>query len=409
MSVTESSISSLPASLPISARILFKLLSRLQYGRLTVTLPDQSRHDFGSDPHGIHANIRIIDFAMCSQVLTGGDVAFGEGYFNGLWDTPDLTALLTLFARNQQALMPAFYGRGWKAWLFNLRHFLRTNNKKQARKNIEAHYDLGNAFYRLWLDPSMTYSSAVFSGDLTQSLTDAQCAKYERILSQIDPAPGAHLLEIGCGWGGFAEYAARTRGVRVTGITLSPAQLEYAQKRIAAQGLDQLVKLELCDYRDAAARFGASFDGIASIEMFEAVGEKYWPSFFKTVAQCLKPGARAAIQVITIDDARFEQYRKSSDFIQQYIFPGGMLPSPERFVSQSNGAGLRVTDRYAFGLDYAETLRRWMKQFDLHTSELSALGYSEKFHKLWRFYLAYCIAGFEAESIDVFHFTLTKE
>jgi cyclopropane-fatty-acyl-phospholipid synthase len=409
MSVTESTFSSMPPSLPIAARILFKLLSRLQFGRLTVTLPDQSRHEFGDDASGTHANLHVLDLSMCSQVLTGGDVAFGETYFNGLWDSPDVTALLTLLAKNQQALMPAFYGRGWKAWLFNLRHYLRTNNKKQARKNIEAHYDLGNAFYRLWLDPGMTYSAALFSGDAAQSLTDAQTAKYERILAEINPQPGAHLLEIGCGWGGFAEHAARTRGVRVTGITLSPAQLEYARQRIAAQGLEHLVTLELCDYRDAAARFGASFDGVASIEMFEAVGEKYWPSFFKTVAQCLKPTARAAVQVITIDDARFEQYRKSSDFIQQYIFPGGMLPSPERFVDQSNRAGLTVSGRHAFGLDYAETLRRWMKQFDAESAAVTSLGYSEKFLKLWRFYLAYCIAGFEAKSIDVFHFTLTKD
>jgi cyclopropane-fatty-acyl-phospholipid synthase len=408
MSSTSESTANNAESLPISARILLKLLAQLRFGHLTVTLPDHSRREFGDLSSGIHAQIDLRDFSMCSEVLTGGDVAFGEAYFNGKWDTPDLVLLLSLLAKNQQALMPAFYGRGWKAWLFNLRHLLRANSKKQARKNIEAHYDLGNAFYRLWLDPSMTYSSALFTEANSQSTVDGQRAKYERILDQINPPEGGHILEIGCGWGGFAEHAVTTRNVRVTGITLSPAQLEYSQKRIAALGLEHKARFELCDYRDAATRFGASFDGIASIEMFEAVGEKYWGKFFDVVANTLKPGARAAIQVITIDESRFETYRKTSDFIQQYIFPGGMLPSPERFISQAEKSSLKLTNRREFGLDYAETLRRWLLQFDASGSAISELGYSDKFKKLWRFYLAYCIAGFEAKSIDVGHYTLER-
>jgi cyclopropane-fatty-acyl-phospholipid synthase len=408
MNASETSFSSMPPSLPLAARLLFKLLTLLKVGRLTVVLPDQSRHEFGQDARSAHAQININDFAMCRQVLTGGDVAFGETYFNGLWGTPDLVALLTLLAKNQQALMPAFYGRGWKAWLFKLRHVLRANSKKQARKNIEAHYDLGNAFYRLWLDPGMTYSSALFSGDVSRDLEDAQCAKYERILAEINASAGGHILEIGCGWGGFAEYAARTRDIRVTGITLSPSQLEYSRHRIASLGLQHKVNFELCDYRDAAKRFGASFDGIASIEMFEAVGEKYWPGYFKTLSQCMKSNARAAIQVITIDNARFDQYRANSDFIQQYIFPGGMLPSPERFVAGAQRADLKLTNELTFGRDYAETLRRWLEKFDDAHNAVSELGYSEKFVKLWRFYLSYCIAGFEAGSIDVAHYTLQK-
>ena len=411
MSSTDTSsdmaVTSVPASLPISARILFKLLANLQFGKLTVLLPDQSRHHFGEAGSDLHAQIQILDMAMCTQVFTGGDVAFGEAYFNGLWDTPDLVALLTLLAKNQKALMPAFYGTGWKLWLFKLRHFLRNNSKKQARKNIEAHYDLGNAFYRLWLDPSMTYSSALFNGDTSRNLTDAQHAKYDRILNEIDPPAGGHILEIGCGWGGFAEYAASKRDVRVTGITLSSAQLEYSRKRIAAAGLEHKVSFELCDYRNAAARFGATFDGIASIEMFEAVGEKYWTTFFNTVKKSLKPHARAAIQVITIEESRFEQYRATSDFIQQYIFPGGMLPSPERFSESAATSGLQVTHPMQFGRDYAETLRRWLAQFDGEQPAITSLGYSEKFAKLWRFYLAYCIAGFEVESINVGHYTLS--
>jgi cyclopropane-fatty-acyl-phospholipid synthase len=407
MSASDTTLYS-PPTLPVAARILMKLLARLRFGRLTVVLPNQSRHEFGEDARGIHAQININDFAMCTQVLTGGDVAFGETYFNGQWDSPDLVALLTLLAKNQNALMPAFYGRGWKAWLFNLRHFLRTNSKKQAKKNVEAHYDLGNAFYRLWLDPGMTYSSALFNGDTSGNLVEAQHLKYERILNEINPPSGGHILEIGCGWGAFAEHAVTTRDVRITGITLSPSQLEYCRERVAALGLSHKAKFELCDYRDAAKRFGANFDGIASIEMFEAVGEKYWPSFFNTLAQTLKPNARAAIQVITIDDARFERYRSNSDFIQQYIFPGGMLPSPERFATGAEKAGLHLVDQLEFGRDYAETLRRWLQQFDENREAVTALGYSEKFCKLWRFYFAYCIAGFEAQSIDVAHYTLSR-
>jgi cyclopropane-fatty-acyl-phospholipid synthase len=408
MSASQTTISSMPPSMPIAARILFKLLTRLQLGRLTVVLPDQSRHEFGEDARDIHAQINILDYAMCAQVLTGGDVAFGEAYFNGLWSSPDLTALLTLFAKNQQALMPAFYGRGWKAWLFNLRHFLRKNSKKQAKKNIEAHYDLGNAFYRLWLDPSMTYSAALFAGNQAGDLAEAQRTKYERILNEINPPAGGHILEIGCGWGGFAEHAVTTRDVRLTCITLSSAQLEYCRARITALGLEHKVRFELCDYRDAAKRYGAVFDGVASIEMFEAVGEQYWRSYFATLQQVLKPSARAAIQVITIANNRFEQYRRSSDFIQQYIFPGGMLPSPERFIGGAKAAGLQLTNQLEFGRDYAETLRRWLHDFDANHSAVTSLGYSEKFCKLWRFYLCYCIAGFEAQSIDVAHYTLTR-
>jgi cyclopropane-fatty-acyl-phospholipid synthase len=408
MSTGESTLSQASTALPIAARILLRLLTHLKHGHLTVMLPDKSRHEFGELSSEIHAHIELRDLSMCSEVMTGGDVAFGETYFNGKWDTPDLVSLLSLLAKNQQELMPAFYGRGWKAFLFNLRHLLRANSKKQARKNIEAHYDLGNAFYRLWLDPTMTYSSALFSEGNAQTTVDGQKAKYERILQQIDPRPGAHILEIGCGWGGFAEHAITTRDVRVTGITLSPAQLEYSQKRIAALGLEHKARFELCDYRDAANRFGASFDGIASIEMFEAVGEKYWGKFFNVVANTLKPGARAAIQVITIQESRFETYRKTSDFIQQYIFPGGMLPSPERFVEGAENAGLTLANRKEFGLDYAETLRRWLTQFDESSQAITELGYSEKFKKLWRFYLAYCIAGFEARSIDVGQYTLER-
>jgi len=401
-------LSVLPASLPIAARVLFKLLGSLRHGRITAILPDKSRHESGTDAHGIHAHIEIFDLGICTQILTGGDVAFGEGYFNGAWDSPDLVALLTLLAKNQNELMPAFYGKGWKGWLFKLRHLLRNNSKKQARKNIEAHYDLGNNFYSVWLDSTLTYSSAIFNGNMSGDLAEAQIAKYERILAEINPPVGGHILEIGCGWGGFAEYAAKSRGIRVTGITLSPSQLEFAEKRIANAGLTDQVHFALCDYRDVGKRFGSSFDGVASIEMFEAVGQKYWDSYFTAVQAALKPGARACVQVITIDEKRFEQYESTSDFIQQYIFPGGMLPSPERFMEKAKSKALTVSTEYEFGLDYAETLRRWLRQFDARHDDIAAQGFSVNFVKLWRFYLAYCIAGFEAGSINVGQYTLVR-
>ena len=407
-SSSDTTLSVLPASLPIAARVLFKLLGSLRHGRITAILPDKSRHEFGNDAHGIHAHIEIFDLGICTQILTGGDVAFGEGYFNGAWDSPDLVALLTLLAKNQNELMPAFYGKGWKGWLFKLRHLLRTNSKKQARKNIEAHYDLGNNFYSVWLDSTLTYSSAIFNGNMSGDLAKAQIAKYERILSEINPPVGGHILEIGCGWGGFAEYAAKSRGVRVTGITLSPSQLEFAEKRIEAAGLKDQVHFALCDYRDVGKRFGSSLDGVASIEMFEAVGQKYWDSYFTAVQAALKPGARACVQVITIDESRFAQYESTSDFIQQYIFPGGMLPSPERFMEKAKSKALTVSTEYEFGLDYAETLRRWLRQFDARHDDIAAQGFSVNFVKLWRFYLAYCIAGFEAGSINVGQYTLVR-
>ena len=407
-SSSDTTLSVLPATLPIAARVLFKLLGSLRHGRITAILPDKSRHEFGSDAYGIHAHIEIFDLGICTQILTGGDVAFGEGYFNGAWDSPDLVALLTLLAKNQNELMPAFYGKGWKGWLFKLRHLLRTNSKKQARKNIEAHYDLGNNFYSVWLDSTLTYSSAIFNGNMSGDLAKAQIAKYERILAEINPPVGGHILEIGCGWGGFAEYAAKSRGVRVTGITLSPSQLAFAEKRIANAGLTDQVHFALCDYRDVSKRFGTSFDGVASIEMFEAVGQKYWDSYFTAVQAALKPGARACVQVITIDENRFEQYESTSDFIQQYIFPGGMLPSPERFMEKAKSKALTVSTEYEFGLDYAETLRRWLRQFDARHDDITAQGFSVNFVKLWRFYLAYCIAGFEAGSINVGQYTLVR-
>jgi cyclopropane-fatty-acyl-phospholipid synthase len=285
--------------------------------------------------------------------------------------------------------------------LFRFKHWLNANSRRNAKRNIVAHYDLGNDFYRLWLDPTMTYSSALFGGDFAQPLADAQQAKYERILAELALPPGAHILEIGCGWGGFAEVAARA-GYRVTGLSLSDAQTAYARERIARAGLAERVTLSVRDYRDERG----TYDGVASIEMFEAVGEKYWPAYFSTLRRCLAPGGRACVQTITIADDRFERYRTQSDFIQQYIFPGGMLASPSRFVAHAAQAGLDVVQTHLFGRDYAATLGLWLDAFDANADAVRAQGFDEKFIRCWRFYLAYCIAGFASGSTDVAQYTL---
>ena len=391
-----------PATTSPAAHILFALLARLACGELTAVDPDGRPHRFGrSDTGALRGEVRFRDWRLARDVLTGGDVAFADAWMDGRWDTPDLPALLTVLACNQAVLERAFYGHAWQRALFRLKHWLNANSKSRAKRNIVAHYDLGNAFYALWLDPSMTYSAALFDGDFTQSLESAQQAKYRRIIKELALPAGAHILEIGCGWGGFAEFAARA-GYRVTGISLSDAQTEYARERLARAGLADRVTFHLQDYRDMRG----VYDGVASIEMFEAVGEKYWPAYFAAVRRALEPGGRACVQTITIADARFERYRTQSDFIQQYIFPGGMLASPSRFVAEASRGGFESIALHAASRDYAETLARWLAAFDANVGAVRAQGFDERFIRCWRFYLAYCIAGFASGSTDVAQYTL---
>jgi cyclopropane-fatty-acyl-phospholipid synthase len=335
-------------------------------------------------------------------VLSKGDIGFAESYIAGTWHTPDLTGVLTLLANNRSALERAIYGRWWGRLYHRLRHLLNANTLEGSRRNIASHYDLGNDFYALWLDPSMTYSSARFDGDFNQPLQQAQTRKYQHMLDLLDLPAGQSLLEIGCGWGGFAEHAARTAQHQVRGITLSIEQLDYARDRIRQARLHENCRFDLQDYRAEEQQY----DGIVSIEMFEAVGESYWPAYFDTVKRSLKAGGRAVVQTILIDDALFDRYRTSSDFIQQYVFPGGMLPSPSRFNEEAARAGLKVTAQEHFGLDYAETLRRWRLDFHAQAESVRQLGFDERFMRIWHFYLAYCEAGFRAGSVDVAQFRL---
>lgn len=386
---------------PIAARIVLDVLRRIERGGLILKLPDGRALEFGPDARTAVLHVR--NWRVFGAVAAKGDIGFAEAYMDGDWATPDLGALLTLFAANRDAIDRAVNGGLVTGALQRVKHLLNANTRRGSQRNIAAHYDLGNDFYALWLDPSMTYSSALFEGDPKRSLEEAQQAKIRRALDRIAPQPGDHILEIGCGWGALAEIAAREYGCRVTGVTLSIQQLLHAQLRIARAGLAGRVRFELRDYRDLRGRY----DHIVSIEMIEAVGERYWPAFFATVAGALAPGGRACLQAITIDDRRFEQYRSGTDFIQQYIFPGGMLPSPSRFRAEAARQGLAVTGEYAFGRDYAETLRRWREVFLRRAADARALGHDDRFIRMWDFYLAYCEAGFETLCTNVHQFELT--
>jgi cyclopropane-fatty-acyl-phospholipid synthase len=340
---------------------------------------------------------------LLQRVARKGANGFAEAYVEGEWDSPDLVAILQIALENEPALGRLVRGFGLARGLDRLRHLARSNTRRGSRRNIAFHYDLGNEFYALWLDPGMTYSSAVFDA-AGQSLQDAQDNKYRRLAENLDLRPGHHVLEIGCGWGGFATMAARDYGCRVTAITLSEQQLRYAGDRVRRAGLADRVEVRLQDYRDVAGQF----DRIASIEMFEAVGEERWPVFFDTLRERLKPGGVAGLQIITIEDGRFEQYRRSADFIQRHVFPGGMLPSPSALAREIDRAGLTINDVFAFGPSYAETLAAWQRRFQRAWPRIRQLGFDDRFKRLWELYLAYCEAGFRAGAIDVAHYRIER-
>jgi cyclopropane-fatty-acyl-phospholipid synthase len=381
-------------SLARDTRLVFQLLEKLQDGMLEIRLPDGSSRLFGNGEHGVTLNVS--NEAMFSAVLAKGDIGLAEAYLDGHWDASDITGLLTLLAKNRDVLKKAVYGSWRNLLAARVRHWLNGNSRAGSKRNIMAHYDLGNDFYKLWLDPSMSYSSALYRAVDGGDLESAQRAKYRRILRRLKAEPAESVLEIGCGWGGFAELAVE-EGLKVTGLTLSPAQLAWAQKRVPD------ADLRLQDYRDTKEQF----DHIVSIEMFEAVGERWWPTYFKTIAKSLKPGGRAVVQSITIRDDLFGEYRKGTDFIQQYVFPGGMLPSRSAFRAAAAKQGLTVHGEYAFGEDYARTLAEWRVAFEAKWPEIAALGFDENFRRLWRMYLCYCEAGFLAGNVDVVHFELS--
>jgi cyclopropane-fatty-acyl-phospholipid synthase len=376
------------------ARAFIAVFDRADLGTIRLTFPDGDTVLCEGKSAGVSADLQIHDWKVIRAVFLRGDIGFGEAYVDGLWSTEDLGVLMTYLVQNLDSIEDVSHGSWWMRRLFMMLHWVRDNSRMGSRRNIRAHYDVGNPFYQLWLDDSMTYSSALYEQHPERTLEEAQVAKYQRLISKMSMP--ANILEIGCGWGGFAEEAAKS-GYSVTGLTLSREQLAYASTRMQKAGLDDKVQLHFEDYRDVKGRY----DYIVSIEMFEAVGERYWPVYFRTIKERLKQGGKALIQTITIDDRFFEAYRTRSDFIRHYTFPGGMLPSVARLTQEIDAAGLKCQEIFSFGQDYAKTCQQWLARIDEQLQPIKALGYSDAFVRSWRFYLGCCIGAFAAERTNV--------
>lgn len=390
-------------NLPRYFEAVFAKSVDMKNGRLDMVLPDGRIFRAEGAGQGPVAEIHIHNVDVFARLIREGDLGFCEAYLDGWWSTPDLQAFLDLVHAGNDDIYDGFLGLKIARAYERFRFWLQSNSKSQARKNISYHYDLGNDFYKLWLDDTMTYSSALFQTG-QESLEAAQIAKYASMVDQMGAQPGDHVLEIGCGWGGFAEYAARERGLKVTGLTISREQHDYAVDRIARAGLSDQVEIKMQDYRDETG----VYDGIASIEMFEAVGEKYWPVYFKTLRDRLKPGKQATLQIITVQHRRWQIYRNTVDFIQKYIFPGGMLPSPVVLREEVQKAGLEVAGSIEFGESYSQTLRRWYYTFNDRWDEVAALGFDDRFRRMWNFYLTSCAATFHFRNCDVTQITVRK-
>lgn len=386
-------------SVPWSVRRCLRSLLHLRYGSLDVVLPDQRVARFFGKEAGPQARIEIQSYCFVKR-LAAGDVGFAEGYSAGEWTSDDLVSLLRLLAANQKVIDHFAANPIWRAAQM-VRHWFNRNSRAGARRNIHAHYDLGNAFYRQWLDPSMTYSSGL---EVRGDLAAAQERKYAEIARAAGLEAHHHVLEIGCGWGGFAEYAARSIGCRVTALTISEQQFAFARERIKAAGLADQVEIKFCDYRDATG----VYDRIVSIEMFEAVGQRFWKQYFETLYARLRTGGQAALQVITIREDIFPRYQREMDFIRQVIFPGGMLPTPTHLIDLGRQQTFELTHYQAFGQDYARTCQLWREKFDITWQQIAQLGFDEKFRRVWRYYLAYCEAGFAEGTVDVCHIAFSK-
>jgi cyclopropane-fatty-acyl-phospholipid synthase len=382
---------------------VFAMAQRMNTGRCDFVLPDGRRFRAEGREAGYVAELHVHSDDLFARLIREGDLGFCDAYLDGDWSTPDLQAFMDLVHADNEDVYDGFPGQRLLMMYEKFRFWMQRNHKDQARKNISYHYDLGNPFYELWLDDTMTYSSAIFETG-QESTEKAQEAKYASMVDEMGVKPGDHVLEIGCGWGGFAEYAAKERGLKVTCLTISEEQFKYAQERIEKAGLSDFVTFKLQDYRDETGLY----DGIASIEMFEAVGEKYWPVYFENVRERLKPGAQATLQIITVADRRWDVYKRGVDFIQKYIFPGGMLPSPSVLRSQVNRAGLDVVKSKEFGDSYSITLRRWFERFNDKWDVVAGMGFDERFKRMWNFYLTSCASTFHSGNCDVTQITIRK-
>jgi cyclopropane-fatty-acyl-phospholipid synthase len=397
LNVTPTNFAEAARGLPARAKFVLQAAMSLPHGTLTVRVPDGRTLRMGGNGPGPDATLVLHNWNLPGRAFASGTIGVAESYMDGDWESPDVTTFLELFVINREAGERVAGGANWLIMTIQrIRHWFNDNTKAGSKRNISAHYDLGNEFYKQWLDPSMTYSSALYQTG-ANDLESAQAAKYRALARDIGIGPNDNVLEIGCGWGGFAEFAAREIGCKVTGLTISREQLAYAQERIAKAGLSDKVDLKFQDYRDETG----TYDRIASIEMFEAVGEKHWPAFFSKVKQCLKPGGTAGMQIITIEEEGFESYRKRPDFIQRYVFPGGMLPTPTILKTMGAAHGLSFLKERVFPQDYARTLAEWRLRFWASWDKIVPLGFDDRFKKLWEFYLYYCEAGFRSEYIDV--------
>ena len=392
--LTSANVAHIASTYPLAMRKVLELSAHIEVGSLEIRLPDGQAYRVTGTTKGPQAVMMVhdLDFA---RALSQGEIGVAESFIKGQWESPDLTAFLELFCLNQHVIARLMKGRPVVRFMQMVHHWMNRNTRSGSRRNIHAHYDLGNRFYSAWLDNSMTYSSAIF--DETRDLASGQRRKYAELAEKTTINPDHHVLEIGCGWGGFAEFAAREIGCRVTGLTISQEQFDFAQKRIFDAGLNEKVEIKLQDYRDERT----AYDRIASIEMFEAVGEEYWPTYFRQIRDCLKPGGMAGLQVITIEESLFARYRRELDFIRRYVFPGGMLPTGRIMRELGEKNGLSLANENIFGMDYAMTLVHWRDRFRAAWPQLTPLGFDERFRRLWEYYLAYCEAGFRAGTIDV--------
>ncbi|WP_346911087.1 cyclopropane-fatty-acyl-phospholipid synthase family protein [uncultured Roseibium sp.] len=388
---------------PLWQRMICRWAQRISRGRLTLVFADGREFQVEGPEPGPSAMLKLNTAGAFWKVLGGGSLGFARAHMDGDIDSPDMLAFLELALVNEDQLQGAMRAPAFGRWFARLRHLLNSNTRAGSKRNIAFHYDLGNNFYRHWLDGTMTYSSALYERQ-DMSLEEAQAAKYDRIIATLGIGPDDHVLEIGCGWGGFAEHAIRKTGCRVTGLTLSTEQADYARRRLALAGLSALAEIRLEDYRDVEG----SFSKVVSIEMFEAVGEENWPVYFERVRDLLANGGKASIQVITIDESQFRDYRRGADFIQTYIFPGGFLPSVTVFEESATKGGLQVADRLRFGPDYGRTLLAWDRVFSDNWSKIRPLGFDDRFYRMWRYYLHYCAAGFRSGRLDVVQFTLAR-
>ncbi len=397
LALTADNLGRFSKGLPLKAKFALRGLLQMQHGALALELPDGRKALIEGRIEGPRAAVKLNNWNLASRAMTSGTIGVAETYMDGDWQSPDITAFLELFLINGEAAEKYSNGRKGIMRVFErIRHWMNTNTKTGSKRNISAHYDLGNDFYKQWLDPTMTYSSALYSTG-ANDLQSAQNAKYRALAEATGIKPGDHVLEIGCGWGGFAEFAASEMNCKVTGLTISREQLAFAEERIRKAGLADRVELRFQDYRDEKGLY----DRIVSIEMFEAVGEKYWPAYFSKLRECLKPGGKAGLQIITIKPEAFDQYRSNPDFIQKYVFPGGMLPTQDHLAELGRRVDLSLVKDFGFGLDYARTLAEWRERFWNVWERVRPMGFDERFKRLWEFYLFYCEAGFRAKNIDV--------